>query len=659
MTRTRFLLGSLVLPLAACGGGGESSRVGTISAADTGNDSMTGGSTSGGSASGGSTSTGSGAGASSAIAGVTIACGASLQDAIDANPAGTTFVLAANCTYRLTEPIVPKSGDVFSGHSPCAPPAMSCSTVVSGSVIIGPLARFDGTNWAVTGQTQHGTVSNYPCEPGWSGCNYSEDLWFDGAPYQHLAGTTKPVIATGQWWFDYAHQTIYFHDNPAGHLVETSVARAFAVGESTKSSTPKDPTNNVTFQYLTVEEFAAPISQGTLWPSFGTDALQQSTGLDWTISHCELWGSHSSPVKIGFGMHILDNYSHDNGQVGFGGGTDPDDNLAPSRLLVEGNLVTHNNYAHVDPGFGAGGMKFGRIIDAVVKSNTVKDNGGSGIHFDVSSIGPLIDGNTVIGNDGDGLRFEIGLTSATFRNNVVQYNHPLPGGNSTEMTSAGSSTGVDAYCNVVELGATPGENGMIVVAAVRGDNVTGPPGLNTLYTSVGNSFHHNTMIWDEGATGHSGYMQHDAADQPNFFAKNTPPDFNAYHLPSLSMTTFLYDNNNSQKNQSKTFEEYQTAGADVHGTADTNIASGFPVVSLSAPADGATVSGHVAVHAGAADKSGVEKVELYDDWKLVQTVTAGPYDFTWSSAAGSHVLAVMGYSKAGVRNCRAVTVTVP
>jgi parallel beta-helix repeat protein len=650
MKRLNELVATACVMLASCSGGGGTRPTGADSTAVTTTSTTDAGADHGSAATGSADDT--------AVSGLPVACGADLQTAIDKNPAGTTFVLAAHCTYRLTTPVVPKSHDVFSGPTTCAPPATPCSTVVSGSIVIGPLASFDGTNWKVTGQMQHGAAGDYPCDAGWSGCNYPEDLWFDGVPYQHLGSATLPTIGTGQWWFDYTNHIIYFHDDPKGHLVETSVSRAFAVGPSTFSSKYSDPVNDVTFQYLTIEEFAAPITQGAIWATFGADAIQQSSGLDWVVKYCEMWGNHSEPVHAAYGMHILYNYSHDNGQEGFGGGVDPDDNLKPSGLLVQGNLVTNNNYAHVDPGFGAGGIKFGRTIDAVVKNNTVKNNGGSGIHFDVSSVSPLIEGNTVVDNQGDGLRFEIGLVSATFRNNFTKGNSS-PLGPSTDMTSAGSSTGLDAYCNVVEITAMAHENAMVVVASDRGDNTTGPPGLGAYYTSTGNSFHHNTVIWAAGATGHTGYFQDDAANQPDFFEKNTPPDFNSYHLPTLSATSFIYDNKDSQLNRPKTFAQYQAAGADVHGTADANYTSGFPEVSIASPADGSSISGATTIHAGASDDSGIREVQLYDNWELEQALTTSPYEFTWSGKTGSHVLAAMAYSVAGIRACHAITVTVP
>jgi hypothetical protein len=164
------------------------------------------------------------------------------------------------------------------------------------------------------------------------------------------------------------------------------------------------------------------------------------------------------------------------------------------------------------------------------------------------------------------------------------------------------------------------------------------------------------VIWDSGATGVVGYQQSDAAHQPNFFLDNTPPDFNGYHLSSLSTANFIYDNNNTQQNSRKTFAQYQAAGADVHGTADTNYRSGFPRVAITSPADQSSVANPVTVAATASDTSGISKVEFYVDWNLKATVFGGPYNFSWTNGTtGAHTIAAMAYSNAGIRGCYAVT----
>ena len=582
-------------------------------------------------------------------ASIDILPGQDIPSVVAAAGPGTAFIIHSG-TYRLTNPIVPKNGDMFIGQTACAPPATSCPAIISGATVIGPLAVFNGSNYAVTGQTQQGRVyqTTAQCIPGWLACNIPEDLWFDRVPLQHLYASSLPTIRSGQWWFDYANNTIYFHDNPSGHLVETSVAPAVAVG----------PANNVTFQYLTMEEFASPLGEGGLWPTNGqvTDAQRQANGLNWIIENCEMWGHHSTPITANYGMQVLNNYIHDNGQLGIGGGFGPDNNLVPSNFLVQGNLITHNNYANVDPNFEAGGIKFGRTFGAVIKNNTITDNEGSGVHFDVSSSSPVIVGNTITGNtDGDGIAYEISWNSALVYNNVVQYNgvpgvaNYHPGYQIHSLTS----TGMNAYCNVMEVSAVLGEQGWNVGTSDRG-NDRYPPGA--YYHSVGNYIHHNTVIWDTTAGAYVGHTQADAANQPNFFADNTPPDFNTYHLGDLSLANFIYDNNNSQNNTRQIYANYQADGADIHGTVDTNNASGFPTVAITSPADQSSFANSVTVAATASDPSGISKVEFYVDWNLQTTVTAPPYTLDWTGGStGPHTVAAMAYSKAGISACNAVT----
>ncbi len=574
--------------------------------------------------------------------------GDDIPTVVAANPAGTKFVIYPG-TYRLTEHIVPKDGDIFIGQTACAPPTTSCPAILSGSTVIGPLAKLSGTNYEVTGQTQQGTVTedDTVCQPGYLACNLPEDLFFDGKPYLHLYATSLPIIGAGQWWFDYTKHIIYFHDNPAGHTVETSVLDTAFDSKA----------NNVTVQYLTIKGFASPLQQAGLEPS--TVNISLSASLNWVITNCELFNNHGVGVRVAFGTQIYNSYIHDNGTVGVGGGTD---STADSGIIIQGNTITYNNYAHMLPAAGAGGLKFGYTAGAVVRGNTITNNDGPGIHFDSSSENPIIDGNVIKDNaGGGGIAYEISLNSALIRNNVLLGNG-IPDAAPVSASSIGSlaSIGVLAYCNVLELpdigSAKPGSgaNGIMVGASNRGNNQFPP---YEYLMSQGNAFHHNTVIWDDdNARGTVGYLQVDAAHQPNFFADNPPPDYNTYHLPKLSATPFIYDNNNTQKNMLKTFAEYQAAGADIHGTADTNYTSGYPAVAITSPADQSSFTNSVTIESTASDKSGIEKVEFYVDWKLDATVESPPYNFSWTNGTtGWHTVAAMAYSNAGIRTCNAVS----
>ncbi len=87
-----------------------------------------------------------------------------------------------------------------------------------------------------------------------------------------------------------------------------------------------------------------------------------------------------------------------------------------------------------------------------------------------------------------------------------------------------------------------------------------------------------------------------------------------------------------------------------------------PSTSITAPANGATVSGTTAVTASATDNVGVTKVEFYLDSVLRSTSTASPYSWSWDTTAtanGSHTLNSKAYDAANnSTSSAAVTVTV-
>jgi len=570
--------------------------------------------------------------------------GQSIPTVVSQNPAGTTYLIYPG-TYRLTQHIVPKNGDQFVGQTACAPPGTSCTAILTGSRAIGSTATFDGTNYKVTAQNQKGVISlaNKVCQPGYLACNLPEDLFFDGVPLQHLNAGSLPVIGTKQWWFDYTNHVIYFHDNPSGHVVETSVLDTAFLSSA----------NNVTIKYLTIRGFASPLQRAGIESSNGN--LTASASANWTISHCEAFNNHGGGVRIAYGMKIMYSYLHDNGTLGIVGGTD---STSPSNVLVQGNTINHNNYAKMLGGAGAGGFKVGHTSGLVIRGNTVSNNDGTGIHFDTTSQNPLVDGNTVTGNSGGGgIEYEVSITSALIRNNIVQRN-VLPDGVNVSAAGIGSyaSVGSMTYCNVVELpNLKANSHGIMVVGSNRGYNPFSP---YQYLMSTGNNFHHNTVIWDTGSTGLVGYSLSDPSHQPNFFANNGVPDYNSYHLPSLSTANFVFDNNGSGANTRKTFTQYQAAGADVHGSADANNTSGFPIVKITSPADQSSFTNSVTLTATATDKSGIKSVDFYVDWKLKTTDTSSPYTYTFTTTAtGQHTLAAMAHSNAGISACYAVTLT--
>lgn len=581
---------------------------------------------------------------------VNINPGEDIPSVVTANPAGTTFVIAPG-TYRLTEPITPKDGDRFIGQTACAPPATSCPAIISGSTVIGPLATFNGTNYEVTGQPQQEAVGSNACEPNYPGCIYPEALFFDGVPYQHLNSSTLPTIGAGQWWFDYANHIIYFHDNPSGHVVETSVvARAF-----------QGLANNVTIQNLEIEEFANTQQIGAVGPA----TTSTTEGINWVVQNNDIRLNSYYGVQISFGWQILDNYIYENGAEGIGGGTPLGSGVAipNSSVLVQGNVITHNNFAGVSPGFGAGGIKLGRIRAATVRGNTIQFNNGEGIHFDVYCEFPLIDGNLVTDNtDGPGILMEIGGTGvnagATIRNNIVLRNGAAVNTTAAEYgiyVTASSNTSV--YANVVEPPAGYHTWPMLISAAARGDNPDPPGGY---LVTTGNFFTYNTVIWsvNDPSSPVEGENCDSSGNDPDFWVTNSY-DYNTYHMPTTATESFRWTGSGDNcTNTSLDFAGFQAAGQDVNGTVDSNTTSGFPSVTITSPLDQSLVGTSATISATASDANGISKVEFYVDWTLQSTVTTSPYIFNWSGiTAGSHVVMALAYSNAGIRAGDAVTLT--
>jgi poly(hydroxyalkanoate) depolymerase family esterase len=82
------------------------------------------------------------------------------------------------------------------------------------------------------------------------------------------------------------------------------------------------------------------------------------------------------------------------------------------------------------------------------------------------------------------------------------------------------------------------------------------------------------------------------------------------------------------------------------GTGDTTP----PTVDLTAPANGATVSGTVTLTASASDAVGVTRVEFYVNGALLGSDTTAPYSFDWNSASvanGTYPLSARAFDAAG------------
>lgn len=254
-----------------------------------------------------------------------------------------------------------------------------------------------------------------------------------------------------------------------GAVLDGEYAREYAISWHDVDN----PVRDVVVKGLTVERYATPVQQGT---------IGGGGGMDWLIEGNEIRSSKGGGVEIGSGTRVIDNFVHDNEQIGLHIGS------PTVGVLVEGNEIAFNNREGLhDMAWEAGGAKFVMTRDLTVRRNYVHDNTGPGLWTDGDNVGTVYEGNVVVGNVGPGILHEISY-EATIRGNLVE-------GNASGFYFGGilvsSSRGVEVTGNTVI-----GNNGGI--AAIQDERGSGNDGP---YVTSGLRVTGNSLAYTEGWTG--------------------------------------------------------------------------------------------------------------------------------------------------------------
>lgn len=434
------------------------------------------------------------------VSGVPIVPGQDIQSIVNANPAGTAFVLRSG-THRM-QTITPKAGDTFTGEA---------GTILSGAKV---LAGATGTGpWVYTGQTQEGTFNDAggaAYQAGHDASGHPEDLFFDNVLKQHVGTLAEGV--PGTWFFDYPNDTIYVFDNPSGHVVETSVTPTAISAASIAS----------TFTALTIEKYAS-LTQ--------TAAIVLGGGA--TMLNCEVRWNHYAGIETGTDAVARGNNVHHNGVFGF---------IGSGNALVENNEIAYNNTVFGDSFWGAGGSKWVYGNGLIVRGNFSHHNLGPGLWTDINNINVLYENNRIEDNLRAGIVHEISY-DAVIRNNQIARNgngHFYPGWPTEGGIAVIDSRNVEVYGNTLTdnwggIGALQDNRAVVSADQNNGiwemrnfhvhDNTTnqqgtiqagagmtgiiGPDGQPAVFTSMGNNFttnHYalgantNYFLWSAGAT---------------------------------------------------------------------------------------------------------------------------------------------------------------
>ena len=434
--------------------------------------------------------------------------GANIQSAVNSYPTGTQFYLNAG-VYRM-QTITPKSGQRFTGQA---------GAILNGSKVLTGFAQ-QGSYWVVTGQTQSSTAQVGTCRSGYPMCSYPQDLFFDSKPLKRVG--SQSAVVSGTWYFDMTGGIIYLADNPSGHQVELSVASNAFNGSA----------SNVVIESLTVEKYANVAQAGAI-------AAPSTSG--WIVQNCEVRLNHGAGIRVGNAIQVLNNYVHDNGQIGLLGN-------GPN-MLIQGNEIARNNFAGFAYDWEAGGTKFTQSTNLTIRGNYSHDNIGPGLWTDYDNKYVLYEQNHTAHNLVAGIQHEISF-DAIIRNNVVEFEGSRPEGSSLWYASGiwiENSSNVEVYGNTV----TNCVNGIGGQNANRGSNSAGVPFLiKNLYV------HDNTITQSSGAAG--GIVKDGIFDNSIFTSWNNRWVHNTYKLGTQSAPF-------SWMNTSMSVSQWQAAGNDING----------------------------------------------------------------------------------------------
>jgi parallel beta-helix repeat protein len=448
------------------------------------------------------------AAAAPSCTGLRVPAGSSVQAAIDSNPSGATLCLGTG-VHRLARPLAPKAGQRLIGEP---------GAVLNGAVRVTSFSQ-TGTTWVARGVVTTTPSTNGVCMPGYSGCKYSEAVFYDNRPLWRVMSLAE--LSPGEFYQDYATGTLYLADDPSGHEVEVARAKAAIINSASA----------VTVRGLIVEKFANDAQRGAIM-----------SGSDWTIERNEVRLNHGVGIQTPDAQRVkvLANHVHHNGQLGVSG-------WRTAGALFEGNELAFNNTAgFYNADWEAGGGKWTESQDLTVRDNRVHDNQAIGLWFDIDTKDVTIEGNRIEANDSDGIRYEISYR-ATIRGNTITGNgfkEPTGWVNGAGIMIS-SARDVEVVGNVVDSNL----NGIVLRQDNRGSGSLGP------YVVENSWVHGNQVIMRRGTSG----IASTVSDQSVYTANNRFED-NNYTVVGTDPTNFAW------RESELAWTQWQQYGNDLAGS---------------------------------------------------------------------------------------------
>lgn len=420
---------------------------------------------------------------------VSLRPGDDVQAVVDSNPEGITFILEPGI-YRL-QSVEPKNNQRFVGKS---------GVVFNGAMILDGWKR-ENEYWVVGGLPKQ-LYNSGKCLDRTDTCTYREDMFVDGKFYQRVASISD--LRRGRAYFD--DGKAYLAEDPAGRQIELSIVPAAFHGSA----------EGVVLENLTVEKYASQAQHG---------AIDGSDGQNWKLINVSAKWNHGGGLMIGDGMIVEGGSYNHNGQIGIKGTGD-----GVTIVSVE---IAHNNFAGFSAGWEAGGTKFVRTNDLIVRNSCVHHNLGPGLWTDIDNVNTLFEDNTVFANLGDGIKHEISYKAMIRGNRVGQNGKAKDNWLWGSQILIQNSSNVEVVDNIVQVGADGG-NAISMIYQNRG---TGNLGKRV---TTQNLVHQNSVVFlgRRGVAGMIADYEKETfiADTTNRFEKNE------YFVKDVDVEHWVYKN---------------------------------------------------------------------------------------------------------------------
>jgi parallel beta-helix repeat protein len=524
---------------------------------------------------------------------VTIALGASIQAAIDANPAGTTFQLAAGTYYG--EQFTPQSGDSFVGDS-------SGGTILSGAVQLTNWTS-QGSYWVEgnlpqqsTGQSASGSATNY---------NNLNDLFINNTLLTRVSSESQ--LTSGTWYYDAGSNSAVIANNPAGQNVQMSYTPTMVQGSNA---------TNVTFSNLTTEMYATDAQMGPI-----------RTGSGWQIDNVTSIDNHGAGLLLGANTTVQGGSFSNNGQIGIEGG-------GANNSQVLNAQINNNNYAGYNQQWDGGGIKAGGANNFVVSGDTVSGNNGQGVWADLDAANWTISNNTISNNVYNGILYELSHGNTQITNNTVTNNQGsgIYISNSDAVTASGNTVTVGANNSFSTVAAAMGGGIDVINNSGRGTDPSGTP-----YLALNDTVTNNTIIHPGDST-QDGIFAFQALPGGNNDVFNN----NTYYTTNANGQYWQFNGTNDTWSQLKATGTYETSGTDNVGSAPT--ASAAAVITPTTTAGAAAVTtptptATTAATTAAATTGASPDVTIAAD----QTnATVSQSQISVAATAGDHIVMITG-----------------